>query len=560
MAGMNELSVLVGGKAGEGINAAGLTVTHLLNQLGYRMYMYFDYPSLIKGGHNFCIARAAGQKIGAHRTKVDFVLAMNQDTIDLHHHRFHEKTVFVFDSDMIKTDEPARKDGAAVPIKEILKAEEAPPIMGNTAMIGAFAKAAGFDWPHVEAVLRKHLPKGIDKNLAVARRSYGMQAVQRAVPRLEGAPMLPVMTGNEAVGLGLLSAGLQEYVAYPMTPTSNLLHFLAEVAPGFPLTVTHPENEIAVMLMALGFSYAGRKTAVGTSGGGFCLMTEGFSFAGQAELPVVVVLGQRTGPSTGLPTYTGQTELHFARYAGQGEFPRFIVAPGDAEQAYYWSGVALKLAWKYQVPSIILVDKTLAEGTYSYDRNAVETKTVVPPAAVTPSGAYQRYKDTENGVSPLLCPGAPGAVVKANSYAHNESGITTEDAAIVDLMAKKRMKKGASLAAELEGLPCVKTYGNPGADTALLCWNSNLGLCTEVAGQFGYRSIQPVVLDPFPAHQFSKAMSGVTRLISIEDNSTGQLSDLVSFHGTKVDHRILRYDGRPFTLEELAARVQEVPQ
>ncbi len=555
---MHDQQVLIGGKAGEGINAAGLTVTHLLNQLGYRMYMYFDYPSLIKGGHNFCIIRAAGQKIGAHRTKVDFVLAMNQDTIDLHHHRFHDKTVFVFDSDTVKKDEPVRKDGAGVPVKEILKAEEAPAIMGNTAMIGAFAKTAGFDWAHVEAVLRKHLPRGIEKNLAVARRSYEMQSVRQIVPRLEGAPMLPVMTGNEAVGLGLLSAGLEEYVAYPMTPTSNLLHFLAETAPQFPLTVTHPENEIAVMLMALGFSYAGKKTAVGTSGGGFCLMTEGFSFAGQAELPVVVVLGQRTGPSTGLPTYTGQTELHFARHAGQGEFPRLIVAPGDAEQAYYWSGAALTLAWKYQVPAIILVDKTLAEGTYSFESREVEQKSVGLEAKTLYSGAYQRYKDTGNGVSPLLYPGAPGAVVKANSYAHDESGITTENAALVELMTKKRMKKGSSLAAELEGLSCVQTSGNPGAKTAILCWSSNLGLCTEVAGQFGYRVIQPVVLEPFPATRFSKALSGVTTLISVEDNATGQLSTLVSLYGIKVDHRILKYDGRPFTLEELASRVTEV--
>ncbi len=558
MAGMNELQILIGGKAGEGINAAGLTVTHLLNQLGYRMYMYFDYPSLIKGGHNFCIVRAAHEKIGAHRTKVDYVLAMNQDTIDLHQQRFHEQTVFVLDSDAVRKDEPRRQEGAVVPVKEILKEEDAPPIMGNTAIIGAFARVAGFDWPHVEKVLRKHLPKGIEKNLAVAKRSYSMHAARRKVTPPDGATPLPVMTGNEAVGLGLLSGGLQEYVAYPMTPTSNLLHFLAEFAPGFPLTVTHPENEIAVMLMALGFAYAGKKTAVGTSGGGFCLMTEGFSFAGQAELPVVVVLGQRTGPSTGLPTYTGQTELHFARHAGQGEFPRFIVAPGDAEQAYYWSGIALSIAWKYQVPSIVLVDKTLAEGTYSYDRKALETANVSPAAQVLENDPYQRYKDTENGVSPLVFPGTPGAVVKVNSYTHDEAGVTTENARITENMAKKRQKKGKSLAAELERLPCVKRFGSPGSDTALLCWSSNLGLCTEAAREFGYRVIQPVVLDPFPRQQFSKALSGVSRVIAVEDNMTGQLAGLASSNGAQVDHQIHRYDGRPFAVDELIACIREV--
>ena len=243
--------------------------------------------------------------------------------------------------------------------------------MGNSAIIGAFAKTAGIRWNVVEDVFRRHLLKETEKNLSVARNAYDVAQTKKAVPDI-GPGFLPVMTGNEAMGLGLVHGGMDAYISYPMTPTSNILHFLAEQAPHLPITVVHPENEIGVIIMALGFAYAGKKAVVGTSGGGFCLMTEGLSFAGQSEIPVVIVVGQRTGPSTGLPTYTGQSELHFVLHAGQGEFPRLIVAPGDAEESYTWASLAVQLAWKYQVPAIILGDKTLNEGTYSFDRKEIE--------------------------------------------------------------------------------------------------------------------------------------------------------------------------------------------
>ena len=286
---MEDFSVLIGGKAGDGINSAGLTIAYLLNYVGYHVYMYFDYPSLIKGGHNFAIVSASPEKTGAHRDRVDFVLALNNDTVRFHKGLTHPGTVTVYHADNVRTD------GTGVQVNEILKAEDAPPIMGNSAIIGAFAKTAGIPWNVVEEVFTRHLPKGTAKNLAVAKRAYDAAGEKFPIPRAGGA-RYPLMTGNEAIGLGLIQGGLEAYVSYPMTPTSNLLHFLAEQSLTYPLTVVHPENEISVIIMALGFAYAGKKTAVGTSGGGFCLMTEGLSFAGQAEIPVVIVLGQRTGP------------------------------------------------------------------------------------------------------------------------------------------------------------------------------------------------------------------------------------------------------------------------
>jgi 2-oxoglutarate ferredoxin oxidoreductase subunit alpha len=550
---MNEVSVLIGGKAGDGINSAGMMVAHLCNRLGYRVYMYFDYPSLIKGGHNFAVVRAAEEEIGTHRRKVDFVLALNQDTLALHQEMMTGETVVIFDSYRV------RAEGIGVHVPDVLKEEQAPPVMGNSLLIGAFARAAGMPWQVVEDVFRRQIPKALEQNLKVARRGFDAASERRAIPPA-GRSMLPVISGNEAIGLGLLHGGLDAYVAYPMTPTSNLLHFMAEIAEEHQLIAYHPENEIGVMIMALGFAYAGKKTAVGTSGGGFCLMTEGLSMAGMAELPVVVVLGQRTGPSTGLPTYSGQSDLHFALHAGQGEFPRLVAAPGDPAQAFAWASLAVSLAWRCQVPAILLVDKTLCEGFYSYDRDKAEVPQMGGIFPGTPGPGYGRYQDAENGVSPLLFPPSPDTVIKVNSYGHDERGITTEQASLVNLMAAKRGRKTAFLANEVAGLPTVNIEGARNSERVLLAWGSTLGVCREVAGHFGLRLVQPVCLSPFPADTLRKALAGAKKTIIVEENALGQLEMLLARHGIRADARIHRCDGRPFALEELIARVGEVLQ
>jgi 2-oxoglutarate ferredoxin oxidoreductase subunit alpha len=546
---MTDLSVLVGGKAGDGINSAGLIVSHLFNKLGYYTYMYFDYPSLIKGGHNFTITRAAEKPVGATRDRVDFVLALNQDSVDLHRDLISEKTVIVFDSYRVKSG------GQGVDINTVLKEEEAPPVMGNSCIIGAFAGAAGIPFPVLEEVFRRQIPKGLDKNLAVARKGFLAVSEVAKVPR-GSAKQSPLLSGNEAIGIGLLLGGLEAYVAYPMTPTSNLLHFLAGAAEGFPLTVVHPENEIAVILMAHGLAYAGKKTAIGTSGGGFCLMTEAFSMAGMNEEPIVVVMGQRTGPSTGLPTYTGQTDLHFLLHAGQGEFPRLIVAPGDAGQAVAWSQIALSLSWKCQVPAVVLVDKTLCEGTSSLREDLPEMSGA---GDLSPGDApYQRYAITESGVSPLRFPPSPGAVIKSNSYAHDEGGVTTERADLVVAMTEKRLRKWATLKEETALLPAVNIGGETGAEKTLLCWGSTLPVCRELAEQESLRLVQPVILSPFPEESLKKALAGSKKNILVEENALGQLQMLCARHGIRADHAVRRYDGRPFSVEELEMRIREV--
>ena len=570
---MDNFSTLIGGIAGDGINEAGLTVARLFSRLGYYIYMYYDYPSLIRGGHNFSLVRASRQKIASHMDQIDVLIALNQETVEKHTRRLKDSSFVIYDADKVKFDDTEHK-GFGLTITQILKEATAPEIMKNTCIIGGYCKVVGIDWPVLEDVLKKHMPKKLELNLLVARLAYDQakefcridSRADRADSHLakHAKEPQPILTGNQALSLGLVKAGLGAYIAYPMTPSSGVLDFMAKFGPQFGLKVIHPESEIAVMLMALGFAYAGVKAAVGTSGGGFCLMTEGLSLAGMAEMPVVVVMAQRTGPSTGLPTYTAQGDLHFVLNAGQGEFPRFIVAPGDAEEAYYWAGVALNLAWKFQVPSFILTDKTVSESQYSFDidnagdlAGELKEQAAQSPLLWDGKGTYKRYLYTDTGISPLAFPPQKGQVIKTDSYAHDESGIASEDIQITRETSDKRQRKGQSLAADLERYETVKVYGDEKSKTALLCWGSNKGVCMEAASKFGLRVISVLVLSPFPEKRLKSALQGVERLLAVECNSTGQLARLAGFHGIEIQaqDRILKYDGRPFSVEDLLAQL-----
>lgn len=553
---MDDFSVLIGGKAGFGIDKSGTVIARILNQLGRRIYVYRDYPSVIRGGHTFSIIRSSKERIATHKNKVDLILALNQDTFNFHKDRLNDNSIVIYDSEAVKFE--GLSSGIRtleVPISKIIKEENASEIIRNACILGAFVKVSGIKWEVLDSIFRQEFTKEIDLNLKVARRGY-----DAATELIKTEPLtqesLPLLSGNQALSLGLIKGGLKTFIAYPMTPTSPILHFLAEIADNFGLNVIHPESEIGVILMALGFSYMGEKVAMGTSGGGFCLMTEGLSFAGMSELPIVIVVGQRPGPSTGLPTYSAQTDLHFVLNAGQGEFVRFIVAPGDTEEAYYWAAKSMNISWKYQIPSIILTDKDMGEGVFNFDISSIPEIKEEKPSLWGGGGSYKRYLDTENGVSPLAFPTNKDAVIKVSSYEHDEYGITTEDSKQIILMQNKRLRKEKSLKEELEKLRSVEVYGNKDSSSALLCWGSNKGVCIEVAGKLGLKVIQPLVFSPFPIEKFKEALNGVKKLICVESSARGQLARLLKTYGFNVDENILKYDGRPFSLDELEELVK----
>lgn len=555
---MDNFSILIGGKAGFGIDKSGSILSYMVSRLGYGVYVYRDYPSIIRGGHTFSIIRASSDRVSAHEDRIDYLLALNQDTVTFHRSRLKPDSIIIYDADTVKCEGVCPvKNAIGIHIGKILKEEGAPEVMRNTCAISALAKTLGIDWDTFEQVLKKEISRDIEMNLKVARRIYDNTGTLISIKRINKY-RLPLLTGNEAIGLGLVRGGLKAYIAYPMTPSSPILHFLAAAADEFNLEVLHPESEISVMLMALGFSYCGEPVAVGTSGGGFCLMTEGLSLSGIAELPVVVVLGQRPGPSTGLPTYTSQTELHFALHAGQGEFVRFVTAPGDAEESFFWSAVSVNVSRKLQIPSIILTDKTVCEGVYNFDMDAIDKIDIEPAPAWDGKGPYKRYDITANGVSPLALVPAKGAVVKVNSYEHDEYGITTEDPLITVKMQDKRLLKSSSLMEEVKRYNAVKSYGNKSSSTVILCWGSNKGVCVEAAQRIGLKVVQPIVLSPFPIETFKEELKGAKKIILVENSATGQLRTILNRYGVNIDGQILKYDGRPFSVDELENKLKKV--
>jgi len=548
---MEELSILIGGKAGDGIRQAGQTLARLLNRFGYRIFFYDDYPSLIRGGHNFSIIRASKKKILAHKEKVDLIVALNQDAVEKHKHRLNSNGMILYDSKKVEAQ------GVGIDFMGLVKEWEGAPIMRNTAALGALAKVLNIEWGMLEKVIKDTIEKKVDLNLKIAQSAYNQVEKACLSVRNLNQKMLPLVSGNEAIALGAVQAGLNMYIAYPMTPASAILHYLAEHENDLGVVTIHPESEIGVALMALGAAYAGAKTMVGTSGGGFALMTEALSLSGQGEFPIVFVVSQRPGPGTGVPTYTMQGDLSFIIHSGHGEFAKVVLAPGDAEDAFYLTGLAMNLAWKFQIPCFVLSDKHLSESIFSFDADPDKVKPE-DPLLWDGQGEYKRYLDTQNGISPLAFPGNPAAMVKGTSYEHDEYGITTEESEQIVRMQQKRLRKKKTMEDELARYEQVKVYGDPESKTVLLCWGSTKGACIEAAEELGLKVVQPLVLEPLPIESLKKVLSHADKIIDVEVNTTGQLAKLLSAHGICIDDMILRFDGRPFTVDSLLEKVKEV--
>lgn len=298
---------------------------------------------------------------------------------------------------------------------------------------------------------------------------------------------------------------------------------------------------------------------VGTSGGGFALMTEALSLSAQSETPVAIVESQRAAPATGVPTYTAQSDLLFALNAGHGDFLRFVAAPGDADECFYWAGKILNLAWKFQTPAILLIDKEVSESTFNFHQDILKEIKPEVPLVWDKKGGYKRYKDMENGVSPLAFYGEDGVISKVTSYEHDEFGITVEDDEdAIKKMQDKRLRKFQKMREEAEKLEAVKIYGERDSSEAIIVWGSTKGPAKEAGERLGIRIIQPLLIEPFPEKQIKEALKGVKKLISIETNAFGQLEKVLVCHGIKPDKKILKYNSRPFLPEEIERELKKV--
>ncbi len=556
-----ELSILVGGPAGAGVFATGSIAARALLYHGYSVFATNEYPSLIRGGHQWVLVRARmGEPVYAHRRRLDAILALDAETIRLHAGRLSEGGLVVCDERVAERAHGGRV--LALPLVELAREAGAPPVAANVVGLGALLAAAGGRLePLLEAVRRHYRGRGdlAEANARAASLGYreGSRAGLALGARIAYAPRggRLLLDGNSAVALGALAGGMSFFAAYPITPASPMLHLLAEVQRELGIVVVQAECELAAINMAIGAAYAGARAVVATSGPGFSLMAESLGEAAMAEVPIVVVDVQRAGPSTGLPTHTAQGDLRFAIHASHGEFPRAVIAPGDPVEAYELACEALNIAWLLQVPVVLLTDKFLGESYWTVDglpEVGPAEGSVVRGRA--PSG-YARYAITGDGVSPMLVPGSEGARVYANTNEHDEHGYVTTDPTTVKAMQEKRFRKLAKLRemAEREG---VKTYGS--GSVALLVWGSTKMVALEALRELsGVKVVQVVWLEPFPAGALRRALEGCREVLVAENNATGQLASLVRQHLLLEPRAVLlRYDGRPLEPEELVEFVR----
>jgi 2-oxoglutarate ferredoxin oxidoreductase subunit alpha len=578
----NNMSIRIGGDAGQGIESSGATLSLALARAGLHVFSTQDYRSRIRGGHNFYQVRISSHSIHSHSDPPQLLLALTGDTVDLESRLLAKGASVIYDeSEPVSVDELRALGLKPMGLPLGLLAEEhGSRVLISTAAVAAACGVIGLERVTLETVLADNFhPKGervVQDNLAVARASYDVARRRYAADfawsvRIESAPERMLLNGNQAIALGALAAGCRFIAAYPMTPGTTVFEFLASIAKDYGLVAKHAEDEIAAICMAIGAGFAGARAMTTTSGGGFSLMVEALGLAGMTEVPIVVVDAQRGGPSTGLPTRTEQPDLLFAIHASQGEFPRVVLAPGSIRECFTLTAKAFNLADKYQLPAIILTDTFLAGSLQTVDRDALDFGAIgIDRGKLLSefdiehlSEGYRRFELTSDGVSPRAIPGQKEVEFSASSDEHDEHGHITEDIEVRHSMMEKRMRKERSMMSDLEA---PRVLGPRDADLTLICWGSSCGPVREASNKLNALGQRTNVLHitqmwPFPSAIVDRFLRRAGRTIVIEQNYTGQFSKLLRMTTSFVpDQKILKYDGRPYTPEEIVQVIRANPR
>jgi 2-oxoglutarate ferredoxin oxidoreductase subunit alpha len=537
---------IVGGKAGEGVKKAGSVAAEHFAGMGRHVFQMDDYPSLIRGGHNFVAVSTAVREISSHYMKADLIVALDRRSCETHRDHLAEGGVLVYNS-----DEMPAADGIGVPMTTLAGAYPRPELRVGVSGAAALGAVMGLTKDELAKLVEKGYERDLENNVPFATAVYEAVCEAGGVRfRLDaGDRPRPMPTGNQAIALGAVAAGLDVYLAYPMTPATTILHLLAEHNEDFGIAVMHPESEIAVVNIAIGAAAAGARAMVGTSGGGFALMEEAFSLAGMAEVPLLCVLSSRPGPSTGVPTYTEQADLRFALNPGHGDFPRIVASPGSISEAYALTAEMMELVWRFQTPAVLLTEKHLSESRMTVDIDVDGAAWAEP--LMHEGGDYKRYLDTENGVSPLVFPPSDD-VINWTSYEHDELGITTEEGPVIAAAHDKRERKAATIVRHAKGMRTVNRFGE-GGPLIFTYGSTTLSVLEALrAGGIDATVVQPVYLEPFPVWEFERYQG--KRPIVVEQSASGQFANLIR-EKTHIEPAavIRRYDGRAFDPIELAA-------
>ena len=548
-------NLLIGGAAGQGIETTAAVLEKLLKKSGYHVFTVRDFMSRVRGGHNFTLIRFGSEIIQSHSYKLDGIIALNDETVELHKDQIHDNGFILCDSKLATIDPKAIK----IDMDAMAQALGNPRVSGSIAT-GAVLRLFGESADYFEDVLKSFVKESV-LDINVKAMTKGYNAVRAHFPKLESdAGDTMILSGFKAMSLGAIAAGLKFYSAYPMSPSTSIMEFLAEKSEEAGIVVEQAEDEIAAVNMAIGASFAGARAMTGTSGGGFSLMVEALGLSGMAEIPLVIADVQRPGPVTGLPTRTEQSDLAFVASASQGEFPRMVIALRHHEDAFYQTIRAFDLAEKYQIPVILLSDQYFADTSATVRPFDLSLITVAQPAATYEGeGEYLRYRYTEDGISQRLIPGKSSNFVTADSDEHDEFGRITEAADVRIRMMDKRMKKLKKLGAELQE---PEFLGPQKYDTLLVGWGSTYGPIAEAV-----KALNEYTPDKFAALVFGDVFPLPTALlleksvsagaiINIEQNATGQLAGLIrEYTGIVCTSSILKYDGRQISGEEITDRL-----
>ena len=568
-----DFALAIGGAAGQGIATPGNILARMFVRRGLHLYAYNAYQSIIRGGHIFLTIRVSDQPIHCHGDKLDLLLCLNQDTMNRHLELMGSGSRVIFNSDAIKPGEP--KEGVhlcPMPVAELTGGLRQ---VQNTVALGVIVFLLGLDLQILENALKLQFQrKGdsvVEENVGAAR--SGFEHAQSNFDSFsdlisEGPKPLAVWTGNQALAMGGAAAGVKFYCAYPMSPATGVLHWMAQNARELGIMVRQVEDEIGVANMAIGAAHAGCRSMCATSGGGFALMTEAVGAAAMMEIPLVFINVQRAGPSTGVPTKTEQGDLWQVLGASQGDFQRFIVTPKNALDAYNTLPELFNLVDRYQCPGIVISDLLISEGTFSVDPDQIDMHPEIDRGELiteaSQTNGYRRYEATPSGVSPRAVPGLEGYVHVVSTDEHDQDGILISDE-FTDPHKRREMveKRARKFDNVLQQIEPPELEGDEDAEVTLLGWGSTHGVIREAIEQLGEKGISANQLAikwivPLHAEAVTEILSRSRRVIMVENNYSGQFYRyLRSETGLSVDGHIRKYDGEPFMPHHIVEGVLE---
>ncbi|MFA5821141.1 MAG: 2-oxoacid:acceptor oxidoreductase subunit alpha [Candidatus Gracilibacteria bacterium] len=559
-----KINILIGGPAGAGIEKSGKLLTLSFVRGGYRVFANVEHMSQIRGGNNFLRIRVDEKFQQCHEENTDILIALDKQTIAEHMGEMNEGGAIIYDGEEMKPEKNVLM--VNVPLKSLAISELGNPVMANVIGLGVLFGLIDYDISGLKEVLGK-----VFGNKSVEVRAANEKAAQMGfdIAKEKWADKFEIkikkgagknemfLMGNDAVSLGALKAGVKFVGEYPMTPSSSILHFMAQWSEKYGVVVKHVEDEIAAANSIIGAGFAGVRALAATSGGGFALMTEAVGLASMNEVPIVIVNVMRPGPATGLPTRTAAGDLRQVIHSGQDDPVKIVLCPGDIFECFEMGFEAFNLAEKYQLPVIITYDKNLGEGYFTVpafddSKMVVDRGSLLTQEELEKMPEYKRYLRAANGVSPRSIPGMKGGTHRATSDEHNEFGEICETAENRKLMVEKRMKK---LEAALNDMPKPLLIGEKNAEITLVTWNSSKLACLEtmeILGKDKINILQIRCAYPFHKKEVSEILKKAKRLVAVEQNYTAQMAGLVAENtGILIEEKILRYDGRPMTAQNI---------